>query len=414
MIAGRLVEKNRRGDHYAKFSQAEYDRRWQNVRDWMDSQELDSLLIFGNGGLLGGNNTNIHYLSNYRGMFMTYLAFFADPDEQPTLYCGLSNHLQYIAEVGVVDDIRLSIPNPPKQLADRVDEAGNAAGRTGIVALDTRYGYNIPHDHWVTLEEELDGDIVNVTGEFVQKVHAVKSDEEIEWIRKGCHYTDLGMEALVEAAEPGVTEYELEAALKHAYMKEGGEVSFTFINSAPMEGAEPGEAVTWKEPSSRTVEEGDIISTEFSAHHHGYSGQIHRPIAVGQSPTDEYMDMWDVALETYEGMIDALEPGATAQDLADATAPIEESEYKIYDVLVHGFGNAYIHPFIGTPSSNYWPGGEDDLTANWTFEENMTVVIQPNVCTEDETKCFQLGTTIAITSDGAEVLQEYPVEFIQV
>ena len=123
--------------------------------------------------------------------------------------------------------------------------------------------------------------------------------------------------------------------------------------------------------------------------------------------------MWDLALETYENMLGALKPGNTSKDVAEATAPIEDSEYKIYDVMLHGFGNAYIHPFIGTPSSNYWPGGDDPLTKGWEFKENMTVVIQPNLCDENETKCFQLGTTVAIREHGAEVLQEYPVEFVQ-
>jgi Xaa-Pro aminopeptidase len=413
MIENRLVEPNSRTEQYPRFSDAEYERRHENVRNWMDSQDLDALLIYGNGGLLGGNTTNIHYLSNYSGMFVTYLVFFADPDESPTLYCGLSNHLQFLAEISVVDDIRLLIPDPPKQLADRVDEAGVTDGNTGIVALDPRYKYSIPHDHQTGLQDRLNGDLRDVTGSFVNEVHSVKSDEEIEWIEEAARYCDLGMEALAEAAEPGVTEYELEAALKNAYLSEGGEASFTFINSAPMEGAEPGAAITWKEPSSRTVQEGDIISTEFSASHHGYSSQIHRPIAVGQEPTEEYQEMWDLALETYENMLDALKPGNTAQDVADATAPIENSEYKIYDVMLHGFGNAYIHPFIGTPSSNYWPGGEDPLTEEWVFKENMTVVIQPNLTNEDETKCFQLGTCVAIREDGAEVLQEYPVEFVQ-
>lgn len=413
MIENRLVSPNRRSEQYPRFSEEEFDRRYDAVRSWMDKQELDVLLIYGNGGLLGGNSTNIHYLSNYLGMFMTYMVFFADPDRSPTLYCGLSNHLQFIAEISVVDDIRLMMPDPPKQLADCIEESGLSGGNTGIVALDPRYKYSIPYEHSVELDNRLNGELRDETGSFVNEVHSVKSDEEIEWIKEAAEYCDLGMEALAEAAEPGVKEYELEAALKNAYLKEGGEASFTFINSAPMEGAEPGEAITWKEPSSRTLESGDIVSTEFSASHHGYSSQIHRPIAVGRSPTEEYQEMWDLALETYENMLDALQPGNTSQDVADATAPIENSEYKIYDVMLHGFGNAYIHPFIGTPSSNYWPGGDDPLTADWEFKENMTVVIQPNLCNKNETKCFQLGTTVAIREDGAEVLQKYPVEFVQ-
>lgn len=43
-----------------------------------------------------GNQTNVAYFSNYWGDYMTYLVFFRDPTEGLTLYCGISNHLQYI------------------------------------------------------------------------------------------------------------------------------------------------------------------------------------------------------------------------------------------------------------------------------------------------------------------------------
>lgn len=414
MPANRLARSNIRSTYYPRFSEEEFSHRWERVQDFMDERSLDTLIIYGNADLKEGNQANIEYLSNYSGDFMTYFVFFADPDESPTLYGGLSNHLQYMAEVSVIDDIRLMLPNPSKQITKRIREADLLDGKTGVVSLDPRYDYSLPYYHHRTFEDELEGEFTEVTGEFTNQIHAVKSDEELEWIRKGAKFTDMGMRALVDAAEPGVTEHELIAEYKYAFLKEGGEASWNFINSAPMEGAEPGEAITWKKPSSRELQSGDIVSTEFSAAYHGYAGQLHRPIAVSQPPTDEYWNMWDIALETYEGMLDALQPGNTAKDVADAVSIIEESEYKIYDVLLHGFGNAYTHPFVGTKDSNYWPGGDDPLTEQWEFKENMTVVIQPNIVTRDETKCFQLGTTVAIAEDGPEVFHDYPAEFIQV
>jgi len=412
MIENRLVTDNRRTEYYEKFSTAEYESRYERVRELLSDANVEAAIIYGNGGLLTGNQTNVDYLTNYRGEFMTYLVFFADPDKKPTLYCGLSNHLQYLKEVSVVDDIRLMIPNPAAKLTERLDEA-NVSGDVGLVGLDRRYQYSIPHEHHHSLSKTLDGELIDLTAEFT-KLHSIKSEEELEWIRKGAELTDIGMEALVEAAEPGVREYELEAAIINAYQQEGGDVNFTFINSAPMDGAEPGEAVTWKSASNRKIQNGDIITTEFSASYGGYSGQIHRPIAVGQEPTKTYQDMWEVANEVYEGMIDAIRAGNTAQDVADATTPIENSQYKIYDVLLHGFGNGYLHPFVGTHDSNYWPGGDDPITADWTFEENQVVVVQPNILTEDETKGFQLGTTLIVKDGDPEIIQKYPVEFLQV
>lgn len=413
MIENRLVRRNRRTEHYPRFSDEEYQRRWELVRKWMADHDLEILLLYGNGAMYGSGSANVGFLSNYRGEFMTYLVFFADPSINPTLYCGLSNHLQYLAEVSVVQDIRLSIPDPPAQLVARIREAGLSDKSIGIVSLNPRYRQSIPYDHYITLESELSGSIRDITGSFIQDIHAVKSEEEIEWIREGAHYCDVGMEALVEAIQPGVHEYELDAAIRGSILQAGGEPDVAFVNSAPMKGAEPGEAITWKHSSRRKLEPGDIVTTEFTGTHNGYSGQIHRPIAVSSEPTSEYLEMWDIVHETYERMLGALQPKNTARDIANAVEPIENSKYKIYDVLLHGFGSTYMHPFIGTQSSNYWPGGEDQLTEDWVFEENMTVVVQPNITNEMETRCFQLGTIAAIRSNGPEVLIDYPVEFIQ-
>lgn len=47
-----------------------------------------------------------------------------------------------------------------------------------------------------------------------------------------------GLEAMWEAARPGVAEYELRAAAAHAILAGGGEVDFLIVGSTPM--AAPG------------------------------------------------------------------------------------------------------------------------------------------------------------------------------
>lgn len=407
----RLMDHNRREAYYHRFSEEEYARRREAVRSIMDEEGVDALVIYGNGGMFRHNQVNVHYLSNYRGVFLTYLVFFADEDEQPTLFTGISNHLQQVREVSVVDDIRLMLPDPPRRIVDRLQEANVENGTIGLVGLAPRYGYTIPHAHYETLDTEIDGDIVDVTPQYLQ-LHMTNSEEELEWIREAAKLTDQGMETLLDTAEPGVKEYELAAEVNYTYRMGGGEPSFSVLSSAPMEGAEPGECLPWKsDPATRTVQEGDVITTELTAQFGGYSAQLHRPLTVGHPPTGVYRDLYELSVEVYQQMLDALEPGATSSDIVEAVSPIEESEYKIYDVLLHGYGNGYLPPFIGTHQSNYWPGGDDEITENWVFEEGMVVVLQPNVVTMDERQGLQFGATVVIESGGATVLNEFPVAF---
>ena len=43
----------------------------------------------------------------------------------------------------------------------------------------------------------------------------------------------------------------------------------------------------------------------------------------------------------------------------------------------------------------------------------MTVVIQPNVITEDEYMGVQVGQLVRITGNGVESLHKYPMRFIR-
>lgn len=167
----------------------------------------------------------------------------------------------------------------------------------------------------------------------------------------------------------------------------------------------------WHRPSRRPIRTGDVITTEVGAAYRGYRSQIHRPFTVGRDPTPEWEDIWALLEETYFSMLDSIRPGNTAQDLYEAVTPIERSEYKMYDVLVHGYGNGILPPLLGTGRSEYWPGGPDRITAGWTFEPGHVMAVQPNVVTEDERLGMQLGAVVVVQDGSPEVLQEYPLEF---
>lgn len=406
----RLGRQNCRRAHYARFDATEIARRHDAVRAVMRERGLDSLVVFGTAGF---QQLPITYLTNYRPPFVTYYVLFADPDEPTLLLTGLSNHLQYVREVADADEVDVMLPDPAGKVADRIHAAGAAGGSTGLVSHDPRYGLSLPHDHYEALDTALDGELVNATAPFT-RVTAVKSDPELQRIRQAADLTDLGLEVLAETAGPGVREVDLEAALDQAYLDEPGGLGVGFISSAPMEDAEPGEPLPWHKPSTRPIESGDVITTELSAAVGGYRSQVHRTFTVGRAPSATYEDLWAVAMETYEEMLSGLTPGATTDDLHAAMAPLEASPYKSYDVMLHGYGSGYQAPFVGTRGSNYWPGAADPLTADWTFEAGMVIVLQPNAVTPDETAGLQLGSAVVVREDGPEVLQEYPLPIQQV
>ena len=103
-----------------------------------------------------------------------------------------------------------------------------------------------------------------------------------------------------------------------------------------------------------------------------------------------------------------LRPGATAADMASASGLIEEAGFAIYDDVVHGYGGGYWPPVLGRGTRT--PGAIPDFR----LEANMTLVVQPNVITPDETAGVQLGEMVRITESGFERMHAAPRGFLRI
>jgi Xaa-Pro aminopeptidase len=212
------------------------------------------------------------------------------------------------------------------------------------------------------------------------------------------------MEALESEVRPGITEHELTAIVEGAYLGLGGKTHIHYMATTPMHN--PTVCVPAQHQSNRVIEKGDVLITEISAHYHGYPGQVLRPFAIGTPPTPQYQRMYDVAVEAFHRIASVIRPGATTDDVLDAGEYIHTAGYSIYDDLLHGFGGGYLPPILRTRRTSARPSGP------FTFQENMTVVIQPNVITEDERMGVQVGELVRVTRDGVESLHRYPLRFV--
>jgi Xaa-Pro aminopeptidase len=243
----------------------------------------------------------------------------------------------------------------------------------------------------------------DVTAAF-RLLRLVKSEEEIEWLRKGAAHTDAAIEHLIASLKPGMHEYELGGLIEAAGLARGGLPHLYYISSGPQDGSSP--CVPRQNLSGRRITRGDVINIEVSISHWGYSGQAHRPIFVHSEPVELYRRLWDCSLEAYQRGIGKLRAGATSEDLLDAADVIAEHGFTINDGYLHGFGIGLLPPSIGTRQS-----GLGVPKPPFVFEENMCVVLQPNVVTDDERAGVQLGNLLRVTRDGAECLHRLPVQY---
>ncbi|HZC14628.1 MAG TPA: M24 family metallopeptidase, partial [Thermoleophilaceae bacterium] len=273
----------------------------------------------------------------------------------------------------------------PKPMATATPELERRGARGGRVAVIGPLGYR-PYAALAEFASPVPLD------DTYTRLRLRKSAEELDWLRVGCGFTDDAVRAVHEQAGPGTDERELGNLAERAYVGRGGTTHIHYFGA--------GVPAQW--PAARKLERGDVVSCEISASYWDYTGQLLRTFAVADDPPPLHRELHDVANAAFDVLFERARPGATAAELVEASAVIGDAGFTTRDDLLHGFVGGYLPPVLGDKTRML------EEVPDFTLEEGMTIVIQPNVVTRDEAAGVQTGELIAVTADGAERLHDYP------
>jgi Xaa-Pro dipeptidase len=363
---------------YPRFSAAEYARRHQLLAGVMEKAGVDHLLVVTDHR--AGNATQ--WVTAWPGTVEAYTIF--KPGVKMTMFMEYYNHLPLCRKIARDVDVSWGEHRGIRRTIEELKRRG--AKRVGIMGP-------LVAAKWRALEEHFQ--LVALDSQYV-RLRSIKSVEEIDWLRIGAALSDAGLDALLKGTRPGLTERELADIVERAYIAHGGTTMIHYIGRTAM--ANPQIFVPPQYPSASRVEKGDVIFCELSAFWWDYAGQILRTFTVGEEPTPLYRDLYQTADAAFQAVTKVVRHGTTMQEIVDAAGVIEDNGFTVCDDLLHGFGGGYFPPVLGTKSR---PAGP---LPNMTLEENMTVVVQPNVITKEQTAGVQVGECIRVTKTGFERL----------
>lgn len=374
-----------------RFSDAEYGRRYAAVRQVAADLAVRAIICYGARAAPGF----VEYLTDFSPRHEAYLVVPLQGD--PTLFVQLYNHVPDARRISRLLDTRWGGADSIQSLAENLRERGLVSGRIGLVGL-------IPFQRYAALQHALPKvEWVDLSGNL-GRLRWIKSDEELNLIRRAAQLTDKAVSALAEQVRPGMHDCDLPNILQNAVGPEGGQIDLAFIASTPMR--DPSIGVPAQTLSAREIQRGDVIIAEIGIARDGYAGQIQRPFAIQEPPTPEYQRLYDVALEAYQKIVAVIRPGATEQDVLTAADVIEQHGLTICDDLVHGFGGGYLPPILRTRQTTHGKAG------SFVFQKNMCIVVQPNVTSRDERRGVQLGQLHLVTDQGLESLHSFPFQFV--
>ena len=372
------------------FSADEMDRRHRDLFAAAAEHDVARILVVG----ADRSGTAVQWLTGWPVTREAYVVL--EPGEQDVLFVGFYNHVPQARQVATEADVRWIGPKAVDTVAGELIARG-AGQRWGVVGpLSARMYRGLTSAGL---------DVVDLGSEYT-RLRQVKSDEELDWLRRGAELSDAGIAQLTASMRSGITEYELGDIVERGYVSQGGTTHIHYFGVTPMES--PSRANPAQHPSGRRVAPGDAVVVELSAAFGGYAGQVLRSFSVEAEPTPLYERMHEVAEQAFDAVRAVLRPGTTIDQIQEAASVIEDAGFTTIDDLVHGFGGGYLPPVIGSRSRDI------DRTQTDPVRAGMTLVVQPNVATPDGSAGVQFGELLHVTDDGAHRLHAAPRGLVRV
>jgi len=299
-------------------STAELERRWVAARKAMAERRIDALVMQNNNDWLGG-----------------YVRWFTDTH----LSNGYARSVIFPAsDLMTVVDMG---PRGGRRKIDSGDEANRGVGEmiftpafTNVAYTDEyqaelvaaelkRRGYRtigwvgngaMPHKFVARIERELEGKakFVDAT-EFVDRLKALKSDEEMQLIRMAAEMQDEIFNRVCRKVRPGMRDNDITALAQYEGRLLGSEQGLFLGSSAPL-----GQASRFidRHQQGRTLKPGEHFSLLIENNGPGgFYTEIARTIVLGKA-SNELIDGFESMKDAQAHTLRLLKPGASCADIA--------------------------------------------------------------------------------------------------
>lgn len=226
---------------------------------------------------------------------------------------------------------------------------------------------------------------------LVEELRRVKSADELGRIREAAVLADQGYQHFANAAEVGMTEYELVAEVESFLKSRGAEDNFMLIASGGTE------VTGMKPPTERKLQAGDSVTTELTPQVDGYWAQICRTLVIGE-PNAKQREAFAIFAEAQKAAEDLLRPGVNISDVARVQNDVFR-KYGYGDYTGPKYTRVRGHNLGLHPDEN--PYVLEDVS--YIVKEGMVIIAHPNTYLP-LSGYMVFGDTLLVTADGCVAL----------
>ncbi|RKX79118.1 MAG: ectoine hydrolase DoeA [Spirochaetes bacterium] len=378
----------------------EYRERIKKTKKRMEDAGIDLLLV--------SQPANMNYLTGYDGWsFYVHQCILVSLDQEEPIWIGrgmdangakITTFLKHENIIQYADDyVQSDVKHPMNFVADVIKQRGWGKKRIGVEA-DQFY---FTHRCYAELEKSLPNAIFKDGNLLVNRVRLIKSDAEIDFMKKAGKIAEKVMKTAIDTIDVGVRECDAAAAIAHAQYSGTEEYAGDYPAIVPLMMA--GEAtktphLTWSE---REYKRDEAVLLELSGVYRHYHAPIARTIYIG-NPPKLMQETSEVVLEGLQKTLDYIKPGVTAESVEEKwREAIAHSTIVKESRLGYSIGVNY-PPDWGEQTVSIRPGDKTEL------RPNMCLHLIPGIWYEEVG--FEVDATIRITETGYESLYDFPLK----
>ncbi|QDY70099.1 ectoine hydrolase DoeA [Qingshengfaniella alkalisoli] len=381
-----------------RFTPTEYAERLAKTRKAMERQGIDTLIV--------SDPSNMAWLTGYDGWsFYVHQCVAVGPVGAP-FWFGREQDAQgatrtcYMLDediIGYHDSyVQSTEKHPMEYLVAKLKERGWDKGTIGV-EMDN---YWFSAKAYAVLDNGLDATLVD-SQSLVNWQRAVKSEQELEYMRIAARLVERMHSRILEKCEPGVRKCDLVAEIYDASLRYdpfqgfGGDYA-AIVPLLPSGAAAAAPHLTWDDQEMK-VGEGTFF--EIAGCYNRYHCPLSRTIFLGR-PSYEFLEAEAATLEGMEAGLEAARAGNTCEDVAQAFFNVLK-KYNIEKDNRTGYpiGLSY-PPDWGERTMSLRRGDRTEL------QEGMTFHFMTGLWMDDWG--FELTESFVVTDGGPECLANVP------
>ena len=377
------------------FSAEEFKNRKDKVIKLLKQEKLDAILMF--------RQESMYWLTGYDTFGYVFFQTLVLDQKGNIVLLTRAPDLRQAQNTSNINDIRIWVDknesNPTEDLKIILDELNLKGKKIGV----EYEAYGLTGRNALRLNKSLENYcLIEDTSELVTKLRVIKSNEEINYVKKAANLADLALNEIWKHAKAGVSESKILAEMNKVIFEGGGD----YPANEFIIGSGKNALLCRYQAEKQILNSRDQLTIEWAGTYRHYHSAMFRTIPIGKADP-KHLKMHEACIEALSNCEIKLKPGNKIGEVFDIHA-------KTFDDL--GYKNSRMNACgysLGATFSPNWMDWPMLYTGNPYVIKPGNIFFMHMILMDSENNlAMNLGETYLITESGNERLGNQKLDLV--